>query len=310
MGVFSSLTSPLRKRASSGRKSGPDNRGYYTFIIAPTATSKIHRLHIPNSALYAVCGLAIIGFATVSTGVVAVLRKTKTLAEMSAIRIQNRQLRQENQSLKLHYEELSQRIAGIQDISTALAIQAKLPQANPPAVARNAAGGPEVADKLESETLALERELRQLKSAYDQDALQLSSTPSGLPVRGYLTDGFGARPNPFSGEGHEFHAGQDISVPYGTPVQATADGVVLYAAPRAGYGNVVVIAHANGISTRYGHLASFDVNAGDRVRRGDVIGRAGNTGRSTGTHVHYEVREYDVPVDPLRYAPGFAVNAR
>lgn len=298
------------RRESPARRPKRSNRGYYTFIIAPHATSKIHRLHLPTSLLYTVCVFALIGMVTVTTGLVIVFRKTKTLAEMSSIRVQNRQLRQENSALKLRYDELNQRVSNIEDVSDALATQAKLPQVGAQISAREAAGGPEMADKLTNDTESLERELHQLKTFQDQNAVRLASIPSGLPARGYLTDGFGGRHNPFGGESSEFHAGQDISVPYGTPVQATADGVILYAAPRSGYGNVVVIYHGNGISTRFGHLSAFDVEAGQRVKRGDVIGRAGNTGRSTGTHIHYEVREYDVPVDPLKYAPGYTVNKK
>ncbi len=310
MSTFAQRMLSWLRREPSGRRPKRSNRGYYTFIIAPHATSKIHRLHIPTSLLYTVCVFALIGLVTVSTGLVIVFRKTKTLAEMSAIRVQNRQLRQENSALKLRYEELNQRVSNIEDVSDALANQAKIPPVSASLTAREAAGGPEMADKLDSDTESLERELRQLKSLQDQNAVRLASIPSGLPVRGYLTDGFGGRHNPFGGESSEFHAGQDISVPHGTPVQATADGIVLYAAPRSGYGNVVVIYHGNGISTRFGHLSAFDVEAGQRVKRGDIIGRAGNTGRSTGVHVHYEVREYDVPVDPLKYAPGYAVTKK
>src|SRR5258705_128723 len=134
------------------------------------------------------------------------------------------------------------------------------------------------------------------------DILRLASIPRGLPVNGYVTDGFGMRRNPFNGEGREVHEGLDIAVDFGTPVTATADGLVIYAAPHAGYGNLVIVYHSNGITTRYGHLSRISVEAGQRVKRSDQIGNAGSTGRSTGPHVHYEIRENDQPVDPLRYA--------
>ena len=109
------------------------------------------------------------------------------------------------------------------------------------------------------------------------------------------------RRNPFNGEGREVHEGLDIAVDFGTPVTVTADGLVIYAAPHAGYGNLVIVYHSNGITTRYGHLSRISVEAGQRVKRSDQVGNAGSTGRSTGPHVHYEIRENDQSVDPLRY---------
>ena len=133
------------------------------------------------------------------------------------------------------------------------------------------------------------------------DLLRVASIPSGLPVSGYVTDGFGMRRNPFNGEGREVHEGLDIAVDFGTPVSATADGLVIYAAPHAGYGNLVIVYHSNGVTTRYGHLSRITVEAGQQIKRGEQVGHAGSTGRSTGTHVHYEIRENDQPVDPATY---------
>jgi murein DD-endopeptidase MepM/ murein hydrolase activator NlpD len=162
-------------------------------------------------------------------------------------------------------------------------------------------GGPETVAALDKAADHLEREVRQIGDRLRADMLRLASVPAGLPVSGYVTDGFGLRRNPFSGEGREVHEGLDIAVDFGTPVNTTADGLVVWAAPHAGYGNLVVVYHSNGITTRYGHLSRINVEAGQRVKRGDQIGHAGSTGRSTGPHVHYEIRENDQPVDPNRY---------
>jgi murein DD-endopeptidase MepM/ murein hydrolase activator NlpD len=162
-------------------------------------------------------------------------------------------------------------------------------------------GGPETVSALDKAADNLEREVRRINDRLRSDILRLSSIPSGLPVNGYVTDGYGPRRNPFSGEGRETHEGLDIAVDFGTPVTSTADGLVIYAAPHAGYGNLVILYHSNGVTTRYGHLSRITVEAGQRVRRGDQIGHAGSTGRSTGPHVHYEIRENDQPLDPARY---------
>jgi murein DD-endopeptidase MepM/ murein hydrolase activator NlpD len=128
----------------------------------------------------------------------------------------------------------------------------------------------------------------------------LLSTPSIWPVRGTLTSGFGWRRSPLSGAGR-MHQGLDISNRIGTPVRAPARGTVTFSAVDGAYGLCIIIDHGNGIATRYGHLSKSSVKQGDYVQRGDVIGFVGNTGLSTGPHLHYEVHVRGVPVNPMRY---------
>lgn len=129
----------------------------------------------------------------------------------------------------------------------------------------------------------------------------LQYTPSIWPVRGYLASTFGTRRDPFTGK-RKLHKGVDISAPVGTPVMATADGVVDRVwFDRNGYGLVVEIAHRNGIKTIYAHNSKVLVKVGQKVRRGDVIALVGNSGRSTGPHVHYEVHVRGKAVDPLQF---------
>jgi murein DD-endopeptidase MepM/ murein hydrolase activator NlpD len=131
------------------------------------------------------------------------------------------------------------------------------------------------------------------------------SMPSIWPVAGSLgKSGFGIRRNPFGGSSTEFHKGQDISAPYGTPVIATADGVVVIAGWLRGYGQVVYIDHGNGLSTRYGHLSRLDVMVGQTIKRGQQLGLVGSTGRSTGPHLHYEVRVDGQATNPVPYLPN------
>jgi murein DD-endopeptidase MepM/ murein hydrolase activator NlpD len=132
------------------------------------------------------------------------------------------------------------------------------------------------------------------------DWVRANSAPSIWPVEGPVTASFGERVDPFNGEG-AFHSGVDISAPYGTAIIAPADGVVVFADFLGGYGRAIVLDHGHGITTRYGHLSSFAVIPGQRVHRGDTIGYVGLTGRSTGPHLHYEVRINDTPVNPRPY---------
>ncbi len=129
---------------------------------------------------------------------------------------------------------------------------------------------------------------------------------SEVPVAGAMRGGYGVRRNPFGGRSSEFHKGQDISAPMGTPVIATADGVVTIAGWLRGYGKVVYIDHGNGLSTRYGHLSRIDVTVGQIIHRGTQLGLVGSTGRVPDPHLHYEVRVDGMPVGPIKYLPDSA----
>lgn len=128
----------------------------------------------------------------------------------------------------------------------------------------------------------------------------LASTPSIWPTRGWISSRFGYRKSPFTGR-REFHKGLDIAGPTGTPVYAPARGKVTFLGKEGGYGMMLVIDHGGGKVTRYGHLHESPLKKGQEVMRGELIGTMGNTGRSTGPHLHYEVRVDGVPVNPERY---------
>jgi murein DD-endopeptidase MepM/ murein hydrolase activator NlpD len=132
------------------------------------------------------------------------------------------------------------------------------------------------------------------------DWQRANAAPNAWPVEGPVTGSFGERIDPFNGEG-AFHSGIDIGSSYGQAVIAPADGLVTFADFFGGYGRAVMIDHGHGITTRYGHLASFAVTPGQHVHRGDTIGYVGLSGRSTGPHLHYEVRINDTPVNPYKY---------
>ena len=128
----------------------------------------------------------------------------------------------------------------------------------------------------------------------------LTRIPIGPPVWGKVSSRFGYRRDPFSGR-YEFHDGVDIKAPWGTPVRATAEGKVIYAGWKAGYGKTVIIRHAYGFKTLYAHLSKIKVKKGRWVKSGQVIGYVGSTGKSTGPHVHYEVWRYSRKQNPIKY---------
>jgi len=133
----------------------------------------------------------------------------------------------------------------------------------------------------------------------DQQSL-LSSTPSIVPARGWITSGFKRRRDPFTGR-KTWHRGLDISANVGSPVVAPADGVVTYSGKKVDFGNIITIDHGYGYKTRYGHNSKLLARRGQKVKRGQVIAFVGNTGRSTGPHLHYEVLRNGVPVNPSDY---------
>jgi murein DD-endopeptidase MepM/ murein hydrolase activator NlpD len=156
-------------------------------------------------------------------------------------------------------------------------------------------------DQMSTDTRVEELRQQDLLHAMRENRELLASTPSIWPVDGYLTSSFGQRVSPFGTGSSDFHKGLDIANRVGTSVKAPAKGVITFVGWDGGYGNCIVINHGNNITTRYAHLNSSAVKVGQKVQRGDKIGAVGNTGRSTGPHLHYEVRVGGVCVNPLRY---------
>lgn len=159
-------------------------------------------------------------------------------------------------------------------------------------------GGPFDSEDAESDEAEQERQLK---------AIQLTSNAANLPTiwahLGKINNEYGFRRNPFGGRTYEFHAGMDIDGERGDLVVAPANGVVTEAGWKGGYGQMIEIDHGNGLKTRYGHLSRIEIAAGDSLTRGQIIGNVGSTGRSTGPHLHYELRLNDRPINPRRFLP-------
>lgn len=155
-------------------------------------------------------------------------------------------------------------------------------------------------DKISAEATRQEQSLQELQAYFQEQKSLLASVPSIWPARGWVTSDFGSRLDPYTSD-RVMHAGLDIAGPHGKSIVTPADGTVVFAGLEGGYGNVLVIDHGYGIKTRYGHLASIRAKAGDRVKRGDTIAAMGNTGRSTGPHLHYEVRVNGIAQNPRKF---------
>ncbi|HDQ40184.1 MAG TPA: M23 family metallopeptidase [Desulfonatronum sp.] len=154
--------------------------------------------------------------------------------------------------------------------------------------------------QLQTETRLEEIQQEELLAVLRSNQGFFASTPSIWPTEGWVTSEFGYRRSPFT-DRREFHKGLDIAGPIGTPVYATAKGLVISSEKDGAYGLTVTIDHGSGIITNYAHLHSIAVKNGQNVSRGELLGYMGNTGRTTGPHLHYEVRLNGIPVDPLRY---------
>jgi murein DD-endopeptidase MepM/ murein hydrolase activator NlpD len=159
---------------------------------------------------------------------------------------------------------------------------------------------PSKLDSLTAEADRQEQNIQELTRYFQDQKDLLASTPSIWPARGWVTSDFGSRLDPFTAD-RLMHRGLDIANAPGSPVLAPSDGVVIFDGTEGGYGNVLVLDHGYGVRTRFGHLAKIFVKLGDKVKRGDKVAAIGNTGRSTGPHLHYEVRVNGIPENPRKF---------
>lgn len=291
---------------------------FYTFIIVPNASSRLQKIRIPAVA---VNGLAAVGIVSLLVSTVlgfSYMKMANYVADYQKLVVENTELKVLNKNLEVTARKLSTKISDLEIISDRLTnlIESE-------GLARRLSKLPGVGGSkedlstskllsgislrenmnlLRDQTAELETQMKSLELLAEQRVSLLRSIPSAWPVRGAVSSGFGPRRDPFDGTS-EFHMGMDIPALYGSSVRATADGVVIFASRQSAYGNLLVLSHGNGVTTRHGHLSRFAVRPGQRVRRGDVVAYVGNTGRATSAHLHYEVRLNDRPLNPRRYLP-------
>jgi murein DD-endopeptidase MepM/ murein hydrolase activator NlpD len=275
---------------------------FYAFVIARTSRSRAHirRICVHKRWLKA----SVIALFVVAAGLIYGFYGLTQQAEHLRIERENARLRAQNLKQQQELQNLNNRVNAVENTSRKLAEISGLPEGEQQSP--RGQGGPArpidgaALASIESKTARLERQMW----IYQEMVRGHGMIPSIWPVSGALESGLGGRRNPFSGRGYEYHEGQDIDAEYGAPVQAAASGKVMIAGRQRGYGNVVYVDHGAGLSTRYGHLSQINVAVGQTVTRGQTVGLVGSTGRSTGPHLHYEVRINNQPVDPKRYLPG------
>ncbi len=284
----------------------------YTFFIASSRAGDVRRVHVPFYVVHLLAVLAVVGGVTVVAGMGSYTRMLWKTTNYNAIRGERDTLKQKYQEMQAMVKDTNQRLSSLQSLATQVAITYGIMRfRQTPFGLSEAPLEPEFAfqrtieqfDFLVKNATAVALAAEGVRLMPGRGFGDLAFTPSLWPVQGQITGSFGERLDPFSGEG-SFHAGVDISSHYGDRVRVAADGLVVAVENRAGYGRLVVVDHGFGTSTWYGHLSSFNTHVGARVKRGEVIGTVGISGRVTGPHVHYEVRIYGAPVNPWRYLRG------
>jgi murein DD-endopeptidase MepM/ murein hydrolase activator NlpD len=284
---------------------------FYILFVARGDDGQLRKISIPVHYLYVFVVGAAIGFLSL-TGIAS--SYTRMLLKVSRYN----QLRTEKEQLKDSYSRLEQvakerdvQVASLGSIASEVSALYGL-KSQPTLVTATAE---QIQDAEVSSSLDQLHALRTsaltgatmvgltmglTRNATTADWIRANAAPNLWPVEGQVTGSFGERIDPFNGEG-AFHSGVDIGSSYGHSVIAPADGVVTFVDFAGGYGKAIILDHGHGISTRYGHLSGYAVAVGQHVNRGDVIGYVGLSGRSTGPHLHYEVRINDTPVNPYKY---------
>lgn len=290
----------------------------YTIVLADRTTGVVRRFTISlKPALITVVSVVTLPI-LIGTG--AAMKARHDVATMFATATT---LEFENTNYRAATEQLAGQIMALQTAMSDLGARAALDPSLqdsmdqlPAVIKSRAMGGPTAAAALTSmasgltspeNTFALlkdllaglESRLQTVRSDVDKRNQLAAATPSIWPTHGWLSSSMGNRADPLTGE-KDFHPGLDISAEKGDPVYSTADGKVTHATLAGNYGNLVIVDHGYGLETRYGHLSMFKVTIDQKVKRGDLLGLVGSTGRTTGSHLHYEVRANGRILNPLQ----------
>jgi murein DD-endopeptidase MepM/ murein hydrolase activator NlpD len=276
---------------------------YFVVVLAHSLRGRLRRIHVPHQAVYAILCLALLGCFSVFGFVASYARMAWKVANYNALRREADGLRARYQFLQSVVNQRNEQLASLQlfakEVSAAFDIKEKL---DGPADISEGKLVPTFDESVEDYNYlrnvnALSLPSRRSARYYPP----LNATPDIWPVDGVVIGGFGMRMDPFSGEG-TFHKGIDIRAATGTPVRSTAEGIVIHAGwEMSGFGRLVVVDHGGGTQTWYAHLSRFNVTVGQYVRRFDVIGAVGSTGRVTAPHLHYEVHIGGGPKNPYPF---------
>lgn len=282
---------------------------YFILVLAHSLHGRLRRVHVPHQVVYGILALAVFGTISLALTVVSYAKMTLKVANYNSLRQEVDTLRARYNLLQKQASQKDTQLASLQllasEVSIAYGLKSKLE--GPTDIASEGALVPSFKESLAEYNFLRSATFSRLQRTFPHQ-WQTNIVPSLWPVQGNLLSNYGTRTDPFSGEG-AFHTGVDLSAKTGTPVRCTADGVVLHSEWSGRYGNLVVIDHGGGMQTWYAHLSRAQVIPGQEIRRGELIGYSGATGRVTSPHLHYEVRMGGTPINPYPYLAKSAVSA-
>lgn len=294
----------------------------YTILIFGHNTSKSRHLKIPRKTVRIITYLLGFAFLSLTFFLCDYVQVKKRGYELSLLRKETQVQKSQIHFFSSRIETIEKQLSKLKDFDKRIRIIANLDKGQEPSPFMGM-GGPSPSDirdkmtsekdedalarqmkadldRLQSETFAQEQSLSELEKELESKKDVLAHTPSIWPVAGWVTSNFGFRTNPFTGL-TQMHEGLDVSNRVGTPIIAPADGIVSNVGNDEAHGRMVVLSHGFGITSRYCHLSKANVKVGQKVRRGDKIAEVGMTGKTTGPHLHYEVRLNGIPANPTRY---------
>ncbi|MBN8730533.1 MAG: M23 family metallopeptidase [Acidobacteria bacterium] len=284
-------------------------QSYFIVVLAHSFHGRLRRLHIPHQAVYVVLAFAFLGLFSVLGAVGSYARMAWKVANYNSLQKQFDTLRQQYARLEKSNVQTNEQLATLQmlasEVTLAYGVKQKLE--GPSDISAEGALMPSFKETLDNYDFLKTAQLSRSFHKYPR-LWQMNVRPSLWPLQGRLLSTFGKRIDPFSGEG-AFHTGVDLSAAVGTTVKAAADGVIAVAEFYGGYGRLVVVDHGNGMQTYYAHLSRINVVTGQEVRRGQIVGLSGASGRVTSPHLHYEVRQGGTPINPYIFLAKSATGA-
>lgn len=291
---------------------GRNKKSSYVLVFATDTYGQVRKLRLPGFAVHLILVAALIGVGSVLVGVTSYAHMLAKVTDYEQVREQRTKLVEVNRALRVDITQSREKLDSLESLANEVAVSLGLLRLREsPFGGAQMASLPSTPETQYRDSVARFRFLRHHATAVklyasgvplgpNQDIERLRYTPSLWPIRGRLVSGFGQRIDPFNGEG-AFHKGVDIDGDYGDSVRVAADGFVIWAGPRSGFGRLVIVDHGGGITTYYAHMSRLRAYSGQAIERGDIIGLVGSTGRAKGPHLHYEVRLNRSPLNPWRF---------
>ena len=292
-------------------------KNVYTLLIVPQKKNSVKKINASSILLKFISFLLIVAFFSITYFSYDYIKIKKETAELAGLKRLTMVQKEQINLLVGKVDEFERKMAALKRFDKKIRIMTNLEDSydndqvlgvGGPIPEENSVESQKVLisnirkniDKLLEDATSREKSFKELLGFLGKQKSILASTPSIWPVMGWVSSEFGYRISPFTGK-REFHRGIDIATRIGKKIVAPADGIIVNVCSKAGLGNTVKIDHGNGVTTYYGHLMKSAVKKGKRVKRGDAIGYVGNSGRSTGPHLHYTVLLNGVSVNPRRY---------